>query len=171
MKASAEIAMRPPEQVMRLERLGAFHQTRLSFLRAMLRWAKRENWRFARPVFSADAVHWQRVARTNYVQETEQHGYFDFAVPIVGRHTYVAYSYPYSARDLARCLGACADRTDVDVRSLCSSAEGRPVPIVRVGKRSQPRHGVWVIARQHAGETPASYVAEGLLDWAAGDDR
>jgi hypothetical protein len=49
------IALRPPEQVMRLERLGAFHQTRLSFLRAMLRWAKRENWRFARPVWRIDA--------------------------------------------------------------------------------------------------------------------
>jgi hypothetical protein len=46
---------RPPEQVMRLARLGAFHQTRLSFLRAMLRWAKREKWQFAQPVWRIDA--------------------------------------------------------------------------------------------------------------------
>ena len=40
---------------MRLARLGAFHQTRLSFLRAMLRQAKREHWRFARPIWRIDA--------------------------------------------------------------------------------------------------------------------
>jgi hypothetical protein len=127
-------------------------------------------WRFARPVFSADAVHWQRVARTNYVKETEQHGYFDFTVPIVGRRTYVAYCYPYHTRELLRCLNACAERPDGAVRSLCLSTEGRPVPLVRLGNLVEPRYGVWVIARQHAGETPASFVAEGLLEWAAGDD-
>jgi hypothetical protein len=52
---SRDVTLRPPEQVMRLERLGAFHQTRLSFLRAMLRWAKREKWQFARPVWRIDA--------------------------------------------------------------------------------------------------------------------
>jgi hypothetical protein len=50
----ARIELRPPAQVMRLARLGAFHQTRLSFLRAMLRWAKRENWKFARPIWRID---------------------------------------------------------------------------------------------------------------------
>jgi hypothetical protein len=50
----AEIGLRPPDQVMRLARLGAMHQTRLSFLRAMLRHARRELWRFARPVWRID---------------------------------------------------------------------------------------------------------------------
>ena len=50
-EAKTELRLRPPDQVMRLRRLGAFHQTRLSFLRAMLRWAKREHWTFARPVW------------------------------------------------------------------------------------------------------------------------
>lgn len=130
----------------------------------------RLGWRFARPVFSADAVHWQRVARTNYVRETEQQGYFDFTVPIVGRHTYVAYCYPYHSGDLLACLNACAARSDGTVSRLCLSAEGRPVPLVRLGNRATPRHGVWVIARQHAGETPASFVAEGLLAWTAGEE-
>jgi Cytosolic carboxypeptidase N-terminal domain/Zinc carboxypeptidase len=130
----------------------------------------RLGWRFARPVFSSDGVHWQRVVRTNYVKETEQHGYFDFTVPIVSRHTYVAYCYPCYTTDLLPCLNACAARPDGDVRRLCLSAEGRPVPLVRLGNLAEPRCGVWVIARQHAGESPASFVAEGLLAWAAGDD-
>jgi hypothetical protein len=54
-ETETKVALRPPAQVMRLARLGAFHQTRLSFLRAMLRWAKREKWKFARPVWRFDA--------------------------------------------------------------------------------------------------------------------
>jgi len=44
--------MRSPEQVMKLDRLGSSHQTRLSFMRTLLRRLKRENWSFDRPVWS-----------------------------------------------------------------------------------------------------------------------
>ena len=40
------LGLRPPEAVMRLARLGAFHQTRLSFLRAMLRRIAGDGYRF-----------------------------------------------------------------------------------------------------------------------------
>ena len=46
---------RPPSQVMRLDRMGSAHQTRLSFMRSLLRSLKRENWRFDRPVWQIDA--------------------------------------------------------------------------------------------------------------------
>jgi hypothetical protein len=51
----ASIELRPPGEVMRLARLGAAHQTRLSFLRALLRRLKAEHWRFERPLFEIDA--------------------------------------------------------------------------------------------------------------------
>jgi len=41
--------LRPPSTVMRLSRLGASHQTRLSFMRALLRRLKSEHWEFDRP--------------------------------------------------------------------------------------------------------------------------
>ncbi|NKB52788.1 MAG: hypothetical protein GKR97_11270 [Rhizobiaceae bacterium] len=44
--------LRPPSQVMKLDRMGAFHQTRLSFMRSLLRRLKRENWSFSRPVWN-----------------------------------------------------------------------------------------------------------------------
>ena len=47
--------LRAPDVVMRLARMGAAHQTRLSFLRAMLRCAARDGWRFTRPRFDIDA--------------------------------------------------------------------------------------------------------------------
>ena len=40
---------------MRLERMGSFHQCRLSFMRTLLRRMKREAWTFDRPLFDIDA--------------------------------------------------------------------------------------------------------------------
>jgi hypothetical protein len=47
--------MRPPDRVMRLERLGASYPTRLSFMRSLLRRMARERWRFERERFALDA--------------------------------------------------------------------------------------------------------------------
>lgn len=49
------IALRPPETVMRLARLGSFHQTRLSFMRVLLRRLAHEGWRLERTRFDVDA--------------------------------------------------------------------------------------------------------------------
>ena len=47
--------LRPASQVMRLARMGSFHQSRLSFMRVLLRRLKRENWQFDRPVWRIDS--------------------------------------------------------------------------------------------------------------------
>lgn len=52
---STRIAPRDPNVVMRLARLGSFHQSRLSFMRVLLRRLKAENWRFERRLFEIDA--------------------------------------------------------------------------------------------------------------------
>lgn len=48
------IALRPPEVVMRLQRLGAAHPTRLSFLRQLIRRAAKERWRVRKERFELD---------------------------------------------------------------------------------------------------------------------
>lgn len=48
-------ALRPPEQVMRLSRMGAAFATRLSFMRQLLRRMHHEAWRFERRRFDVDA--------------------------------------------------------------------------------------------------------------------
>ena len=47
--------LRSPQQLMRLDRLGASHPTRLSFAPALLRRIEREGWRVTRPVWAIDA--------------------------------------------------------------------------------------------------------------------
>ena len=46
---------RPPATVMRLSRMGSAHQTRLSFMRVLLRRLRREGWRFDRPLWQVNA--------------------------------------------------------------------------------------------------------------------
>lgn len=48
------LPMRPPRIVMRLERMGSFHQTRLSFMRVLLRRIAAEGWRLRRERFDFD---------------------------------------------------------------------------------------------------------------------
>ena len=46
-----EVSLRPAEKIMRLSRLGSCHQSRLSFLRILLRRISTEKWKFQRQVF------------------------------------------------------------------------------------------------------------------------
>ena len=55
--AVAEAPLRDPQTVMRLSRLGAFHQSRLSFMRVLLRRLRNEGWHFDRPVFDLSLIH------------------------------------------------------------------------------------------------------------------
>ena len=49
------VALRAPQDVMRLSRMGSFHQSRLSFMRILLRRLKSEAWAFSRAMFDFDA--------------------------------------------------------------------------------------------------------------------
>ncbi|MFK7866478.1 MAG: hypothetical protein AB8B77_03460 [Alphaproteobacteria bacterium] len=47
--------LRPPEMMMKLARLGAFHQCRLSFMRQLTRRMAAEQWQFTRPRFDINS--------------------------------------------------------------------------------------------------------------------
>jgi hypothetical protein len=49
------VPLRSPETVLRLDRMGSFHQTRLSFMRVLLRRLARERWQVARVIWDIDA--------------------------------------------------------------------------------------------------------------------
>jgi hypothetical protein len=51
---SRAVALRSSDTVMRLARMGAFHQTRLSFMRVLLRRLAADKWHFERPQWSID---------------------------------------------------------------------------------------------------------------------
>ena len=66
------IPRRPPEQVMKLSRMGSFHQSRLSFMRQLLRRMARENWRFEKRAFEIDD---QGVGHAVYTMHAPERSY------------------------------------------------------------------------------------------------
>jgi murein tripeptide amidase MpaA len=112
-----------------------------------------DGWRDYRAVASTDRRHWRRVP-TSYDGRS-----LTIELP-PGPPTYVAYFEPYSwDRHLTR-LADCAARGAV-VRRLGASVQGRDIDALLVGGGRAP---VWIIGRQHPGETMAEWFIEGLLD-------
>jgi len=79
---------------------------------------------------------------------------------------YYAYFEPYSWERHLQLLGRAGDSPLARVDDLGATPEGRDLNCVRVsacgggGKKKQ----VWIIARQHPGETMAEWLVEGMLE-------
>jgi murein tripeptide amidase MpaA len=123
----------------------------------------RFGWRTVRPVFSTDGRTWGRLPHAQYVVQGTA-GYFTFTVPTPDGAASVAYCYPYSNADLNAFLDRLSPVAHYQRTELCRTAGGRPVPLLCFGDERTATCSVWVIARQHSGETPASYTAEGLIE-------
>lgn len=78
--------------------------------------------------------------------------------------TWFAYFAPYSTDRhqhlVAEALGSPLVRGDM----LCTTPDGRPLDLLTIGEPREGRKQLWVIARQHPGETMAEWWAEGFLD-------
>ncbi|RJP79143.1 MAG: hypothetical protein C4524_05710, partial [Candidatus Zixiibacteriota bacterium] len=138
-----------------------------------------ERWSITRPVFSADGRTWVRAEETSYsrqfsLKEPLGKPVFRFRAPLTAETLHVAYCYPYTLPMLHDFLAGLADRLEVPAGVLGQSEEGRDIPRFQIGGSSASDAGpeIWVICREHPGETPASYVLEGLtgalLDHPAG---
>ena len=75
-----------------------------------------------------------------------------------------AYFEPYPMERHAGLLARAQLRPGTRVRTLAVSCAGRPVDVVELGSEDPAAPQVWVICRQHPGETMAEWFAEGLLD-------
>ncbi len=106
---------------------------------------------------SYDTENWFRVPTT-----------FDGQVMTVS-HTpeldsvYYAYFEPYSFERHLRLLGEVADNPLARVHDLGTTVDGRDMNLVVIGNPAAAKK-VWVIARQHPGETMASWFVEGMID-------
>jgi hypothetical protein len=70
------LPLRPAHQVMQLERLGSFHQSRLSFMRTLVRRMVSENWQITSPVFDLDDQGYGTVV----YQVEAKHGTFSYVL-------------------------------------------------------------------------------------------
>lgn len=118
-----------------------------------------DGWKDYRCVASYDRQNWFRIAGTRY--EDGQ---------LVVEHTperdslYYAYFEPYSHERHLDLLARVELSAYARVRNLGSSVDGRDIDLVTVGREAPGRVPVWIIARQHPGETMAEWFVEGLLE-------
>jgi murein tripeptide amidase MpaA len=115
-------------------------------------------WPGYRAVASYDQQNWFRV-------DSE----FDGASLIVRHHStadlvWFAYFEPYPMDRHAGLLARCQGWPGVQVRTLGLSCAARPIDVVEAGPLDPQLPQVWVICRQHPGESMAEWFAEGMLE-------
>ena len=118
-----------------------------------------DGWPAYRCVASYDRHNWFRVSATRYEDGR-----------LVVEHTperdciYYAYFEPYSYERHLDLLCRAELSPYASVRNLGSTVEGRDLDLVVVGRPAPERRPIWIIARQHPGETMAEWFVEGLIE-------
>jgi murein tripeptide amidase MpaA len=117
-----------------------------------------QGWRDYRMAVSYDLVDWFRVPTT--FDGTTLTAAFDATRDSL----YCAYFEPYSWERHLMLLGRAEAYPLARVTSLGATVEGRDLDLVTVGIPGNGRKALWVIARQHPGETMAEWFVEGMLE-------
>jgi murein tripeptide amidase MpaA len=117
-----------------------------------------KGWEGYQAMASYDRVNWFRVPTS-----------YDGNVLTI-RHTpgmdsvYYAYFEPYSWERHLELLDRAQMSEQVRMLDLGSTIDGRDLNLLVIGEPAPTKKKVWVIARQHPGETMAEWFVEGMLD-------
>jgi murein tripeptide amidase MpaA len=117
-----------------------------------------KGWKDYNAVASYDRERWFRVPTT-----------FDGTVMTV-HHTperdavWYAYFEPYSLERHQALIGRASASPLVTTERLGATVDGRDIDLITIGKAHQDSKKVWVIARQHPGESMAEWFMEGLIE-------
>jgi murein tripeptide amidase MpaA len=116
-------------------------------------------WRDYRCVASYDRQNWFRIAATRF-----ENGELIVDHTPARDSVYYAYFEPYSHERHLDLVARVEQSPFARVRNLGSTVEGRDLDLVEVGQDAPGRVPIWIIARQHPGETMAEWFVEGLLE-------
>ncbi len=124
----------------------------------------------ARPVLRADGGPWVRAETAAVVELPDGRRQVHFAHAGGADAVAAALCYPYGPAHLDATLAelhGAWERSPIGI-----TAEGRTLERLRLTgvDAAAPRPGVYLMARQHAGETPGSWILDGLLRHLASDD-
>jgi murein tripeptide amidase MpaA len=117
-----------------------------------------KGWEGYQAMASYDRINWFRVPTS-----------YDGSVMTI-EHTpgmdsvYYAYFEPYSWERHLELLDRAQMSEHVRMLDLGSTIDGRDLNVLVIGEASPEKKKVWVIARQHPGETMAEWFVEGMLD-------
>ncbi|MHA7679781.1 M14 family metallopeptidase [Cupriavidus sp. PET2-C1] len=116
-----------------------------------------DGWRGYQAVASYDRAHWFRVPTS-----------FDgsaMTVAFTPEHdsVWLAYFEPYSEDRHLSLLATCQRSPLARLSHLGSTVDGRDMTAVTVGTPGDGKKAIWMIARQHPGESMAEWFCEGVL--------
>lgn len=148
---------------------------RPTFIIENSREVSQQNWPVVRPVFSLDGKNWQPAIDARMESSLRDRisaklsgrptGYA-FRAPFKAKEFEVAYAYPYDQRNLQDLLTFVKEHPSASVSSIGRSGMGRDIPLLTLGSRENEANAeireVWIIGREHPGESPSSFVVEGL---------
>jgi hypothetical protein len=117
-----------------------------------------------RPVYQPAGKNWFRTGAPSIHTRPDGTADLRWSIPYPDPVVEVASCYPYGQDELNTLIRKCGGYWSSDEIGL--TQEGRP--IVRLssdyGAPGSAVPGVYLVARQHAGETPGSWVVDGLAD-------
>ncbi len=123
-------------------------------------------WKDYRICASVDRQNWTRID-TQFDGQVMQ-----ASVVLAQQPMYFAYFEPYSYERHLDLISQAAQSSQVEVQHLGQTLQGRDMTLLRItdagenGKASMPeqeRRKIWLIARQHPGETMAEWFVDGFL--------
>lgn len=122
-----------------------------------------KGWEGYRVVASHDRQHWFRI-------DTEYDGQVMRArTTPQGNSIYFAYFEPYSYEQHLDLMALASDSPCVEIERLGATLDGRDMGMLTMSSpagrtKDDGKKRVWVIARQHPGETMAAWFVEGFLE-------
>jgi len=114
-----------------------------------------KGWENYNAVASSDCMEWERV---DTVYDGTSLTISDISESDVRWYAYFA---PYSLEQHQRLIGRASATSRANVRRLGSTLDGRDLDLVRFGRGEKQ---LWIIARQHPGESMAGWFMEGVFD-------
>lgn len=117
-----------------------------------------------KPAYRIEQGSWERVDKTEIVSTADGRRELVWEMPVVGKQIQVAIAPSYGYEELNEGIKSLSGR--FDSTEIGISHDGWP--LLRLSndfsKPGATLPGIYLTARQHAGETPGSWVMEGVLD-------
>ena len=114
-------------------------------------------WQGYQAFASYDNQHWFRID-TQFLD-----GELLLTLETTAEKVYYAYFVPYPLTRHSALLQQVAAIPTAQLEVLGQTAQGRDIGLLRLGSAAAEAKKIWLIARQHPGETMAQWIAEGII--------
>ncbi|GAC14938.1 M14 family metallopeptidase [Aliiglaciecola lipolytica] len=116
-----------------------------------------EGWQGYQAVASYDRQEWFRV------DSTFDGDNLNMSFTPEHKHTYFAYFTPYSYERHLDLLASAQVNDRCQLHHLGETLDGRDMSVLEIGEAEEGKKTIWIIGRQHPGESMAEWLIEGLL--------